>query len=623
MRYLRFAIATFCLFFAGADAALAAGVYIVPKQGNYSRGDTVTADVKINSEGESINAAQAKISWSTSVLELVEVSKDGSVFQFWVEEPVAAVGANAVSFIGGIAKGISGGALQLLKLKFKAVGVGTANLSLSNAAVTASDGKGTNILSKVSGASYTVGGAESSAEPAKQEVTPEAKPEAKPEPPAVPAPSPPAKSEPPPAPQPVKVERKAVPALSLLPKPELRVPLYPDEARWHNHVGETVVFWNVPDSVIAAASALDHSPHTVPQATEKELATGKVFGALENGIWYLHVRFKNNVGWSPVAHYRIAIDTKPPLPFEVSVSGGETTDNPAPVFHWKASDALSGLKEYQLRIDDGEAITIPAVGFTGTYALPLQAPGAHRVVVRAIDEATNSVEDDVLLTILPIPTPTIAFVTRELFAEEEGGLTIKGTTLPNSNVLLRLERIIRRGSGAAITHDAAHLDENDIVVVAHGIAHVDEKGGWEKTFVEPFRNGRYRVHARSQDQRGAFSLVVDSPDIHVVSLPILRIGPLYLGKGSAALLLLVLLFGSFGGGAWFYKKRQGKLALRVGLAEAEVTKIFKLILNDAERLSKVSQGVTSADGVYALKQLQENMKKMESYLQKSLEKITR
>lgn len=613
----RFVIGVVALFlsFAEADAALAAGIYVTPKQGNYSRGDTVTADVKINSEGESINAAQARISWSPSVLELVEVSKDGSVFQFWVEEPVAAAGANVVSFVGGAAKGISGGALQLLKLKFKAIGAGTANLSLSNAAVTASDGKGTNILSKVSGASYTVGGAESSAEPAKQEVTPEAKPEVKPEPPA--------KPEPVAAPQPVKVERKAVPALSLLPKPELRVPLYPDEVRWHNHVGETVVFWNVPDSVIAAASVLDHSPHTVPQAAEKELATGKAFGALENGIWYLHVRLKNNVGWSPVAHYRIAIDTKPPLPFEVSVSGGETTDNPAPVFHWKASDALSGLKEYQLRIDDGEAIVIPAVGFAGTYTLPLQAPGAHRVVVRAIDEATNSVEDDVRLTILPIPHPTIAFVTRELFAEEEGGLTIKGTTLPNSNVLLRLERILRRGSGAAFAHDAAHLDENDIVVVAHGMAHVDEKGGWEKTFVEPLRNGRYRVHARSQDQRLALSLVVDSPDIHVVSLPILQVGSLQLGKGGAAFLLLFLLLGSFGGGAWFYKKRQGKLSLRVGLAEAEVTKIFKLILNDAERLSKASQGVTSAEGVYALKQLQENMKKMESYLQKSLEKITR
>lgn len=611
----QFVIGVVALFlsFAGADAALAAGIYVTPKQGNYARGATVVADVKINSEGESINAAQARISWSPSVLELIEVSKDGSIFQFWVEEPIVAAGANAVSFVGGAAKGISGGALQLLKLKFKAVGVGTANLSLANAAVTASDGKGTNILSKVSGASYTVG----------QEVTPDATPEAKPEPPAASAVPPPAKPEPPAAAQPVKVERKAVPALSLLPKPELRVPLYPDEARWHNHVGETVVFWNVPDSVTAAASVLDHNPHTVPQTAEKELATGKAFGTLENGVWYLHVRLKNNVGWSPVAHYRIAIDTKPPLPFEVSVAESETTDNPAPIFHWKASDALSGLKEYQLRIDNGEAIAIPAVGFTGTYALPLQAPGAHRVVVRAIDEAANSVEDDVRLTILPIPHPTIAFVTRELFAEEEGGLTIKGTTLPNSNVLLRLERILLRGSGAAIAHDAAHLDENDIVVVAHGLAHVDEKGGWEHTFVEPFRNGRYRAHARSQDQRGALSLVVDSPEIRVKSVPILQIGSLQLGKGGAAFLLLFLLLGSFGGGAWFYKRRQGKITLRVGLAEAEVTKIFKLVLNDVERLSKVSQGVASADGVYALKQLQENMKKMEPYLQKSLEKITR
>ncbi|MBI2523827.1 hypothetical protein HYW11_01235 [Candidatus Peregrinibacteria bacterium] len=319
------------LFFAGTDAALAAGIYVMPKQGNYARGETVVADVRINADGESINAAQARISWSPSVLELVEVSKDGSVFQFWVEEPVAAAGANAVSFIGGASKGISGGALQLLKLKFKAIGVGTADLSLSNAAVTASDGKGTNILSKVSGASYTVG-VQGGTPEVKQ---PEVKPEAKSEPPAVSAVPPPAKPEPVAAPQPVKVERKAVPALSLPPKPELRVPLYPDEARWNNIVGETVVFWNVPDSVIAAASALDHSPLTVPQTAEKELATGKAFGTLENGVWYFHVRLKNNVGWSPVAHYRIAIDTKPPLPFEISVPEGKRRITPLPSFTGK------------------------------------------------------------------------------------------------------------------------------------------------------------------------------------------------------------------------------------------------------------------------------------------------
>lgn len=607
MRYLRFAIATFCLFFAGVDAALAAGVYIVPKQGSYSRGDTVTADVKINSEGESINAAQAKVSWSTSVLELVDVSKDGSVFQFWVEEPVVAAGANAVSFIGGTAKGISGGALQLLKLKFKAVGIGTVSLSLSQAAVTASDGKGTNILSKVSGASYTVGAVEPSAEPSKELPKQETVPEAKPEPPSAPASQPPAKQEPVVL-QPVKVERKAVPTRSLPPKPELRVPLYPDEARWHNHIGEIIAFWNVPDSVIAAASVLDHNPNTVPQTTEKELATGKAFGTLENGVWYLHARFKNNVGWGPAAHYRIAIDTKPPLPFEVSVAEGETTDNPAPVFHWKASDALSGLKEYQLRIDDREAIVLPAAAFAGAYALPLQVPGTHTVVVRAVDEAGNSVEDGVNLTILPIPPPAISFVTRELFAEEERGITIKGAALSGINVLLRVERLLRSG-------------KKELAI--SGTAHVDDTGNWESTFVGPLRNGRYRVTAQAQDGRGALSLVVDSPEIRVKSAPIVQIGSLQLGKGGAAFLLLFLLFGSFGGGAWFYKRRQGKLALRVWLAESEVTKIFSLILADAERLSRTLQGVASADSLYALKQLQENTKKMGAYLKKNLEKITR
>ena len=79
----------------------------------------------------------------------------------------------------------------------------------------------------------------------------------------------------------------------------------------------------------------------------------------------------------------------------------------------------------------------------------------------------------------------------------------------------------------------------------------------------------------------------------------------------------------FAGGILFYKKRQEKLALRVRLAEGEVAKIFKLIMQDAEQLSKASQTATSADDEYASARLRENIHKMEAYLQKGLEKIKR
>lgn len=568
-----FTFSVVLLFLASAHSVFAAVIYILPEQKNFSIGEEFIIDIKIDSEGESINAAQAAINWPTSILEFVEAEKTGSVFNFWVEEPNLSGDLNSLSFIGGAAKGISGAALQIFKIKFKTRGAGAAEISISDAAITASDGKGTNILSKIKGASYGVW-----EEVIQQE----------------------------PMSQPVKVEREAIPAKNLPQKPELTVPLYPDQAIWHNYLGEVTALWNVSADITAAAAIIDRSPNTIPYIAEKELTTGRNFGIFEDGIWYIHARFRNNIGWGPAAHFRFAIDTKPPLPFEITVLEGETTDNPAPVIQFKSSDSLSGLNGYEIKINNSETIKILSADFAGNFTLPLQAPGAYRVVVRAIDEAGNSVEDSVDIEILPIPSPTITFVTREIFFEEERGLNIKGTALPNINVLLQVEQALEQGKGE---------------VVAKRTAQADDRGNWEFTFDQPLRNGRYILTAQSQDARGALSLAVESQEIRVKPKPIIQIGIFQLGKGGAALFLLLILVIGFGGGVSFYRKRREKLVLRVGFTELEITKIFKLIADDVDKLSKSLETPAASDDEYALKRLRENIAKMESYLKKGVEKI--
>lgn len=564
-----------------AHLVSAAVMYIVPESGNFNLKEEMSIDIKINSEEESINAAQATLRWPANVLEFIGVSKESSSFNFWVEEPIVSPDGNSLNFIGGTAKGISGSALQILKMRFRTQGAGAAEISLSDAAITASDGKGTNVLSKIKGASLRVGG---------EVVEPKA---------------PESVSLPEIIPQPVRVERKAIPASQLPQKPVMKIPLYSDETKWHNYFGGVIAFWEVPDDVVSMATALDHSPNTVAQKRE-ELATGKSFGVLEDGIWYVHVRFSNNIGWGPAAHYRLAIDTKPPLAFELAVLEGETTDNPAPTLQFKTSDALSGLIAYYVTIDGDEAIRIPVTEFTGEFTLPLQTPGTHEIVVRAVDTANNSIEDSVALEILPIPLPAITFVDKELFSGEEKGLTVKGIALPNINVLLHVRQLLRQGKGE---------------VVAQKTAHSDEKGNWEFTFDEPMRNGTFIVTVQGQDNRGALSMVVESSEVRVKAKPILQIGFLQLGKGGAALFLLIILITGFGGGVWFYKKRQGKLAMRVLFAESEITKIFQLIRTDADRIAKARETSTASDDEYAIKRLQKDIQQMEMYLKTGVEKI--
>lgn len=574
------------LFFASAQTVVAATIYILPAQKNLSLDEEFNIDIKVNSEGESINATQATINWPADILQFVEVEKTGSVFNFWVDEPSLSSTEESISFIGGTSKGITGAALQILRIKFKTLSAGTAAVTITDTAITASDGQGTNVLSKISGASYAVG---------VETVQP-----------APPAPSP--TTAPTPAPQPVVVTRPAVSAKNLPQAPVIQAPLYPDPTRWSNILGELTVLWEIPEDITAVAVTLDNSPNTIPAKAEPKLTTGKNLGILTEGEWYIHAQFKNNIGWGPTAHYRVALDTKPPLAFEVTLPEGETTDNPSPVLQFRTSDELSGLKRYQIKIDDNEVIQVPAAEFPGSFTLPLQKPGSHRLTVAAIDQAENSVEDSLTIEILPILAPTFTFVTQELFSDEQKGLTVKGTSLPNINVLLQVAQLFKNGLGTILTEQTVATDD---------------QGNWEFTFNEPLRSGEYVATAQSQDVRGALSAVIQSEKIRVKTKPIIQLGPLQLGKGGAALLLLLLLIIGFGSGILFYKKRQGKISSRVIFAESEISKIFKLLMEDANKISESLKTPTTADDSYAIERLKNNIKKMELYLKKGINKIKR
>ena len=562
--------------FAYSPAASAATLFISPPSAEVGTGDKLTLDIKIDSEGVGLNAAQAVIRFPNDILEATGLDKTGSAFSFWLEEPNFSNADGVISFIGGIPYGVTGGSIQVLKVTFTAKGTGSGSLTVSDAAVTASDGSGTNILSKTVSASFTV---------VPKKVVP---------PTPVPAPVEV-------VPPPVEIVRKPVPTGKLPVKPALNIQLYPDETRWYNLTSVFNVAWELPLDVTGITTALNNQPNYVPPKKSEGLFENKAFPSLADGVQYLHVHFQNNVGWGQAAHYRLAVDTQPPLPFDISVIEGESSDSPTPTLQFGTNDALSGLKEYQIRIGDGELIKVSAADYTGTYALPILTPGKRQVIVKAVDNAENGIEDSITIETLPIASPVITFVTQELFSEETRGLNVKGTSLPDIKILFQLY------TGEAL--------------IAEGATGSDEMGNWEFTFDQPLRNGDYKVTAQSRDARGALSLVVDSPSIKVKSKPIIQIGPLQLGRGGAIGLLLFVLLAGFGGGVWFYKKRQKKLALRVSFAEAEITKIFQLLKADAERLLKARETPTAGNDVYAIQRLQENIQKMENYIKKGVEKI--
>lgn len=568
-------VAAFILL-AFSSSAEAATVFLAPPSSEIAIGEKLTMALKIDSEGESLNAAQAVLRFPKDALEVVSLDKTDSIFSFWLEEPNFSNSDGIISFIGGTPYGVSGSSVHVLKIVFTAKHSGSGIITLSDAAITASDGSGTNILSKTVDAAFAI--------------------LAKKETPPVPVPAPTQET----IPAPVPIVRKPVPTGKLPIEPVLNIPLYPEKTKWSNLATQFNVGWDLPLDVTGVATALNKEPNFAPTKSEG-LFDNKTFAALLDGVWHLHVRFRNNVGWGPATHYRLAVDTEPPPGFEIAIIEGEATDNPAPTLQFKTSDALSDLKEYQIRIGNGDLIKIPAADFDGIFQLPLQPPGERLITVKAVDQADNGIENSIILATIPIASPSITFVTKELFSDEEKGLTVKGASLPNINILLRVYQ--------------------KEALIADSVAHTDEKGNWEFTFDQLFRNGTYKTTAQSQDARGALSLVVESRPTKVKSKPIVQISILQLGKGGVAVLLLLILIVSFGGGALFYKKRQDKLTLRVEFTESEITKIFKIIKADVEKLLETFKTPTTGDDEYAQKQLRENIAKMELYLKKGIEKI--
>lgn len=540
-----------------ANTASAASLFFVPATGEFGVGSKITVDLKIDSEGAGLNAAQATIRFPKDTLTVTSIDKTGSTFNFWLEEPTFSNEEGVISFIGGTPYGISGASIQVIRVIFTSKGSGSAPLTIADAAITASDGSGTNILSKTNDSVFTISPTVTAAVA------------------AVPAPT--------------QITREPAPAIGLPVKPVLTVPLYPAETEWHNVSNIFTAAWELPRDISSVRTALNKRPNFTPAEESEGLFDNETFSALPDGTWYFHTRFANNIGWGPVAHYRIAVDTKPPLPFEITSTESETSDNPAPTFAFKASDALSGLNEYRIRIDNENWIIVPAKDFKGSYQLPLQNPGKHHLVIQAVDRASNSIENTADFETLPIALPTFTFVTDTLFSEESKGLTVKGTALPGTEILLSLKM------GDAI--------------IMNSIVPVDTNGNWEFTISDPLRNGRYMASIQNRDARGALSLVVNSTEIQVT------------GKYTNIITVsFIVLMGALIGGWWFYKTRRERASLRLDVAESDTAKVFKMIEADVEKLNRARETPTTLDDEFAIQKMEENVKKMGGYIKEEIKR---
>lgn len=571
------------VFFGSIQETRAVGVsmYLLPRSASFGIGQEFTVDIKIQTGEASINAAQAIIQVPGNMLKFVSIDKTNSAFEFWIQEPKISDQGDQLTFIGGTAKGVSGESLQILKIKLRAVGAGVAELSVLDAVVTASDGKGSNVLSAAEGASIAVGPGIVPALPNTALLTPVPTNE-----------------------QPQEVVRVPIAAKDLPEEPKPRIPLYPDSAAWYNKLGEIIMFWDLPDDITNVATAFDQNSKGDPKTTEDGLFTGKNFGVLQKeGIWYAHVQFKNNVGWGPIAHYRIAVDTTPPLAFEIAMES-QVSDNPAPAIQYETQDSLSGISHALVALDGKESLRITE----SQIQLSPQAPGEHTVRVRVFDFAGNSVQDDSTFEVLALPTPALTFITKEVSQNERP--FVSGTAIPNEFVDIR----VMSKSGQELFR---------------GSAQTDSAGKWEIVIGESFPTGTYLVQALARDSRGAVSYPTEPLEFTVQPQTVISFG--FVDLGWFEIVLFVILLGAAGGSAasWYYVVQRKKREAYQIIAGRDVEKLTRLLSEDLKKLGRWTKDSENErlkarakpEIDFLIQSMGNTVEKMKKYLTKELEKL--
>lgn len=131
-------------------------LYVAPEIGSYVVGDTFTVSVYADSDGETVNAAEAELTFNPSHLRVESVSTEGSILTSWSTQPTFSNEKGVVTFSGWTKERFSGKDGLLVTITFTALTTAQSNAYLAAGAILAADGRGSNIITSMKSGVYTV-----------------------------------------------------------------------------------------------------------------------------------------------------------------------------------------------------------------------------------------------------------------------------------------------------------------------------------------------------------------------------------------------------------------------------------------------------------------------------------
>lgn len=378
---------------------LAATLTISPETGVYTLGSTFSVNVRVNTAGSPINAADGTIKFDPSVLNVVSANRSSSIFNLWVTEPTFSNSNGTINFSGGVPAGYSGSTGTILNITFRTVSSGVGRVSFTNGSVLANDGRGTNVLTDMRGGSFTV--------------SPQAT-----------------------APEPEIVEYIA-PA-NTPSAPVVDSTSHEDPTKWYR-TNQAVLSWTIPTGVTAMRTLLNDRPSSVPTVLYETPIEGITIDDLPEGESYFHIQFRNTDGWGGVTSYRLASDNERPESLEISFAEGVDGTHPNPLLKIEVADKTSGVEKLRITIDDLPPYEIDVDNRVSTVTLPTLAPGFHSVNIDAIDRAGNELSKNISFTTEAFGAPV--FINLPVRVNEGTIPVIVGETRKNSEVTIEFGKI--------------------------------------------------------------------------------------------------------------------------------------------------------------------------------------
>ncbi len=535
-------------FLFSASSAQAATLYLSPNSSSFTVGQTFSASVFVSSPIQPMNAADALISFPRDKLEVVSLSKGGSIFSLWVSEPSFSNSAGNIRFEGVIFNpGFIGSGGKILNITFRAKSAGNAPVSFLSGSVLANDGNGTNILASLSGANYLLSPSGQEAAPVEPEPVGE-----------VPEPAP----------------EEAIPLEGKVPAaPKINSPTHPDPNKWYS-VNDTKFTWSLPEGVNSSRVLYGRNPESSPTVIYTPAIDLKEINDLGEGLWYFHVQLRNQNGWGGISHFRFQIDTQKPETFDIKEVERVDLTDPQVKFVFAAYDVTSGIDHYEISIDGG-ASEIWKDNGSHTYGTPVLGPGSHTLAVKVFDKAGNFLEQSQEFTVNALRAPTITEYPRKL--ESGDVLTIKGKSdYPNTQIVLSLQR------------------ENDNLRQYSGSSTND--GSFTFVINERLKNGLYNIWAEVVDGRGARSNPSERVVVVVERTALLKIGSFAVNV-LAVLIPLIALVALLIFLLWYiwHKFTLLKRRFRKGVkeVEADTRGAFTALRRDVHRQVKALEKIKS------------------------------